>query len=93
MFFNAVTFKDSATPFAEALVELHHEIMFYLIVIVSVVIFILVNAVNITRVRESYFYSQVFGFTSFFKALLLNSLFLPLFNKFLYSSYYISFYS
>ena len=32
MFFNAVTFKDSATPFAEALVELHHEIMFYLIV-------------------------------------------------------------
>lgn len=88
MFFNAITFKDSATPFAEALVELHHEIMFYLIVIVSVVIFILVNAVNITRFRESYFYSQIFSLTSFFKSIFLNSLFLPLFNKFLYSSYY-----
>lgn len=89
MFFNAITFKDSATPFAEALVELHHEIMFYLIVIVSVVIFILVNAVNITRVRESYFYSQIFSLTSFFKSIFLNSLFLPLFNKFLYSPYYL----
>jgi cytochrome c oxidase subunit 2 len=89
MFFNAVTFKDSATPFAEALVELHHEIMFYLIVIVSVVIFILVSAINITRIRESYFYSQVFSVVGFLKAALLNSLFLPLFNKFLYSPYYL----
>lgn len=91
MFFNAITFKDSATPFAEALVELHHEIMFYLIVIVSVVIFILINAINITRVRESYFYSQLFSFSAFLKSLLLNSLVLPLFNKFLYSSYYLDF--
>ena len=89
MFFNAITFKDSATPFAEALVELHHEIMFYLIVIVSVVIFILVNAINITRIRESYFYSQAFSFVAFLKAAILNSLFLPLFNKFLYSPYYL----
>lgn len=92
MFFNAITFKDSATPFAEALVELHHEIMFYLIVIVSVVIFILVNAINITRVRESYFYASSFSVVSFLKALFLNSIFLPVFNKFLYSSYYTKFY-
>lgn len=91
MFFSALTFKDSATPFAEALVELHHEIMFYLIVIVSVVIFILVNAINITRVRESYFYSQILSSTAFFKALFLNSFFLPLFTKFLYSSSYLKF--
>lgn len=88
MFFYSINFKDSATPFAEALVELHHEIMFYLIVIVSVVIFILVNAINITRVRESYFYSNVFTIMSFFKTFALNSFFLPIFNKFLYSSYY-----
>jgi len=93
MFFNAITFKDSATPFAEALVELHHEIMFYLVVIVSVVIFILINAINITRVRESYFYSNIFSTTSFIKALFLNSIFSPVFNKFLYSSYYSRFYS
>lgn len=93
MFFNAITFKDSATPFAEALVELHHEIMFYLIVIVSVVIFILVNAINITRVRESYFYVSTFSIVSFLKALILNSVFLPIFVKFLYSSYYTRFYS
>lgn len=91
MFFNSITFKDSATPFAEALVELHHEIMFYLIVIVSVVIFILVNAVNITRVRESFFYSQIFSLVAFLKALMLNFIFLPLFNRFLYSSYYLMF--
>ncbi len=88
MFFNAVTFKDSATPFAEALVELHHEIMFYLVVIVSVVIFILVNAINITRVRESYFYGNTFSTLAFFKSIFLNSIFYPLFKKFLYSSYY-----
>nr|AKT93968.1 cytochrome oxidase subunit 2 [Vermamoeba vermiformis] len=93
MFFNSVTFKDSATPFAEALVELHHEIMFYLIVIVSVVIFILINAVNITRVRESYFYSSVFSFSSFLKAIFFNSLFFPLFKNLYFSSYYSKFYS
>lgn len=93
MFFNAVTFKDSATPFAEALVELHHEIMFYLVVIVSVVIFILINAINITRVRESYFYVHVFNSVAFLKALFLNSFFSPLFDKFLYSPYYLKFYS
>lgn len=93
MFFNSVTFKDSATPFAEALVELHHEIMFYLIVIVSVVIFILISAVNITRVRESYFYSSVFSFNSFLKAIFFNSLFFPLFKNLYFSSYYSKFYS
>ncbi len=89
MIFNAITFKDSATPFAEALVELHHEIMFYLVVIVSVVIFILVNAINITRVRESYFYTNVFSTLSFIKAFFLNFIFSPIFNKFLFSSYYL----
>lgn len=93
MFFNAITFKDSATPFAEALVELHHEIMFYLVVIVSVVIFILANAINVTRVRESYFYSNFFSFTAFFKSLFLNSVFMPLFSKFLYSPYYLKIYA
>lgn len=93
MFFLAITFKDSATPFAEALVELHHEIMFYLIVIVSVVIFILVNAINISRVRETYFFSNVFGATAFFKAILLNSTFTVLVERFIYSPYYIKFYS
>lgn len=93
MFFNAITFKDSATPFAEALVELHHEIMFYLIVIVSVVIFILVNAINITRVRESYFYANVFSSLSFLKAFFLNFVFSSIFNKFLFSSYYSKLYS
>lgn len=93
MFFNSITFKDSATPFAEALVELHHEIMFYLIVIVSIVIFILINAINITRVRESYFYSSVFGFTAFFKAIFFNSLFFPFFRNLYFSSYYFRFYS
>lgn len=91
MFFNAVTFKDSATPFAEALVELHHEIMFYLIVIVSVVIFILVNAINITRVRESYFYSSIFSFTAFLKAIFFNSLLFPFFKNFYFSSSYSKF--
>jgi len=93
MFFNSITFKDSATPFAEALVELHHEIMFYLVVIVSVVIFILINAINITRVRESYFYVNIFSSVGFLKAALLNTIFFPAFNKFLYSSYYSRFYS
>lgn len=93
MIFNAITFKDSATPFAEALVELHHEIMFYLVVIVSVVIFILVNAINITRVRESYFYVNVFSSLSFVKAFFLNFIFSPLFNKFLFSSSYLKIYS
>lgn len=93
MIFNAITFKDSATPFAEALVELHHEIMFYLVVIVSVVIFILVNAINITRVRESYFYTNTFSLLSFIKAFFLNFIFSPLFNKFLFSSYYSKIYS
>ena len=93
MFFNAVTFKDSATPFAEALVELHHEIMFYLVVIVSVVIFILVNAINITRVRESYFYGSTFSTLAFLKSIFLNSIFYPIFKKFLYSSYYSKLYS
>lgn len=93
MFFNAITFKDSATPFAEALVELHHEIMFYLVVIVSVVIFILANAINVTRVRESYFYSSVFSFSAFFKSIFLNSIFMPLFSKFLYSPYYLKVYA
>lgn len=88
MIFNAITFKDSATPFAEALVELHHEIMFYLVVIVSIVIFILVNAINITRVRESYFYTSTFNSLSFIKAFFLNFIFSPLFNRFLFSSYY-----
>jgi cytochrome c oxidase subunit 2 len=92
MFFNAITFKDSATPFAEALVELHHEIMFYLVVIVSVVIFILVNAINITRVRESYFYGNTLSVLAFFKSIFLNSIFYPLFNKFLYSPYYLKMY-
>lgn len=93
MFFNSITFKDSATPFAEALVELHHEIMFYLVVIVSVVIFILINAINITRVRESYFYVNTFSSVGFLKAALLNTIFSPFFNKFLYSTYYSRFYS
>ena len=93
MFFNAVTFKDSATPFAEALVELHHEIMFYLIVIVSMVIYILINAVNVSRVRESYFYSNTFNFLGFFKSITLNFIFSPFFNKFLYSSNYLKFYN
>lgn len=93
MFFNSITFKDSATPFAEALVELHHEIMFYLIVIVSIVIFILINAINITRVRESYFYSSVFGFVAFLKAIFFNSLFFPFFKNLYFSYYYSRFYS
>lgn len=92
MYFFSVSFKDSATPFAEALVELHHEIMFYLVVIVSVVIFMLVNAINITRVRESYFYVDIFSFVGFFKSLFLNSIFSSTFYKFLGSSYYLKFY-
>ena len=92
MFFDAVTFKDSATPFAEALVELHHEIMFYLVVIVSVVIYILMSAINISRVRESYFYANVFTSLAFVKSLFLNSFFFNIFSKFLYSVYYEKFY-
>lgn len=88
MFFLSITFKDSATPFAEALVELHHEIMFYLIVIVSVVIFILINAINISRVRETYFFSHTFNISAFFKALFLNSIFTGFVEKFIYSPYY-----
>lgn len=91
MFFLSVTFKDSATPFAEALVELHHEIMFYLIVIVSVVIFILINAINISRVRETYFFSHTFSVSAFFKALFLNSIFTNFIEKFIYSPYYTKF--
>jgi heme/copper-type cytochrome/quinol oxidase subunit 2 len=91
MFFLGITFKDSATPFAEALVELHHEIMFYLIVIVSVVIFILVNAINISRVRETYFFLNIFSISAFFKAIFLNSFFTVFIEKFVYSSYYTRF--
>jgi hypothetical protein len=91
MFFLGITFKDSATPFAEALVELHHEIMFYLIVIVSVVIFIIVNAINISRVRETYFFVNVFSVAAFLKAIFLNSIFTVLVEKFIFSSYYTKF--
>jgi hypothetical protein len=91
MFFLGITFKDSATPFAEALVELHHEIMFYLIVIVSIVIFILVNAINISRVRETYFFSNIFSTTAFLKAIFLNSILTALVEKFIYSPYYTRF--
>lgn len=83
-----ITFKDSATPFAEALVELHHEIMFYLIVIVSVVIYILLNAISISRVRESYFFSNLFSFSAFFKSLILNSVIVGPVSKFLHTSLY-----
>jgi len=88
-----VTFKDSATPFAEALVELHHEIMFYLIVIVSVVIYILLNAISISRVRESYFFSNFFSLAAFFKSLILNSVIMIFFGRFLDTSFYSNFYS
>jgi len=89
----AITFKNSATPFAEALVELHHEIMFYLIVIVSVVIYILLSAINISRVRESYFFSHIFSLAAFLKGLFVNSVLFVVFDKFLYSSFYLSFYN
>ena len=69
----AVNFKNSATPFAEALVELHHEIMFYLIVIVSVVIYILLSAINISRVREFHFFSSFFSISAFSKSLFVNA--------------------
>jgi heme/copper-type cytochrome/quinol oxidase subunit 2 len=49
-----LTFQDPATPGMEGIIDLHHEIMFYIIVIITFVLWMLVRIVILFRSESLY---------------------------------------
>lgn len=54
-------FQDPATPIAEGIVDLHHDIMFFLCIICIFVFYILVRTVFLFHSSNSHFVKLVHG--------------------------------
>jgi cytochrome c oxidase subunit 1 len=54
-----LTFQDPATPAMEGIIDLHHEVMFYIIIIIVFVLWMLIRIVMLFAEKESLPYSRL----------------------------------